>query len=292
MQLAPKLILQYQNVAGVIMTKIFRILPALLAGYVCLGGMGEAKAQLSNPWATYSSDRFVNSNMQLFFEKRWQISRMRAQGKHQLADAMEGRSSSNGTSGNRQTTGTPLTGTTGAALLNAPLSMTSFNKAAPPSMHKRMVANIQGISAENRQQLEEVFLQLLKEYDRLLDQNGEQRLRNNLAGAFNFLFTVSYYSLKNGRELTDAQQNNMLEQINVAVAMGLKEQPISDREKQDMYEATVISGMLILSLYNEGQQGQPESLKISQSLARDLLSESMGISIDRVHVSGKTVQIN
>lgn len=275
------------------MNKIIRFLPALLAGFVCFGMSGSARAQLSNPWATYSSDRFVNSNMQLFFEKRWQIARMRSQGKHQLADAMEGRSSGSArASGNQQAGGTPLTGTTGAALLNAPLSMTTFNKAAPPSMHKRMVANIKGITEDNRQQLEEVFLKLLKEYDRLLDENNEQRLRNNLAGAFNFLFTVSYYSLKNGRELTEAQQNNMLEQINVAVAMGLKEQPLSDRDKQDMYEATVISGMLILSLYNEGQEGQPESLKISQSLARDLLSESMGITIDRVKVSGNSVQIN
>jgi len=270
---------------------IFRIIPALVAAYVFFGLGGEAKAQM-NPWATYSSDRFVNSNMQLFFQNRWNIARMRSEGKHQLADAMEGRST-----GARQSAqpnpGSTLTGTTGASLLNAPLSMTNFNSVGAPSIHKRIAASIEGIDAQHRQQLESAFLELLRSYDRLLAENGQQKLKNNVAGAFNFLFTVSYFALKDGRELTEAQQKNMLDQINVAIALGLKDRPMSDREKQDVYESAVLSGMLILGLYKEGsEEGNAESIKTARMMATELLDQMMGISIDRVRVSGNTVQIN
>lgn len=273
---------------------IVRFIPAFVAISVLLGFGGEAKAQM-NPWATYSSDRFVNSNMQLFFQNRWNIARMRAQGKHQLADAMEGRST-----GARQATpqrqqpnpASTMTGTEGASLLNAPLSMTNFNSIGGPSIHKRAAANIEGITPEHRRQLESTFLELMRSYDKLLAENNQLQLKNNLAGAFNFLFTVSYYVLKE-RELSEAQQKNMLDQVNVAIALGLKDRPMSDREKQDVYESAVLSGMLILGLYNEGRdEGKPETIKTARSLAKDLLDQMMDISIERVRVSGNSVQIN
>lgn len=271
-----------------------RVFPALVAACAFFSLCGEASAQLTNPWATYSSDRFVNSNMQLFFQNRWNIARMRAQGKNQLADAMEGRST--GTYQNAQprqaNPASTLTGTQGAELLNAPLSMTTFNSVGAPSVYKRVAASISGITPEHRKQLESAFLELTRSYDRLLAENSQLQLKNNLAGAFNFLFTVSYYVLKD-RELSEAQQKNMLDQVNVAIALGLKDQPMSDREKQDVYESAVLSGMLVLGLYNEGrEQGNAETLKTARTLAKDFLNDMMGISIDRVRVSGNAVQIN
>jgi hypothetical protein len=104
---------------------------------------------------------------------------------------------------------------------------------------------------------------------------------------------TSYYALKNGQELTEAQQESMLEQVNAAIAMGLKERRMSDREKQEMYESVVLSGTLILGLYNEGRdKGRPEQMKTARELAKDLLGQMMGITLDRVHVVGDTVSID
>jgi hypothetical protein len=209
---------------------------------------------------------------------------MRAAGKHETANALEG-----GSSGSRQSAGTRGAS---AAAVEVPLSMSSFRPAGAPTMHKRVAASIEGMDAKQRQELEGTLQELLKAYDRLLDENNEQRLKNNIAGAFNFLFTASYYALKNGRELTEAQQENMLKQVNTAIALSLKERSMSDREKQDLYESAALAGMLVLGLYNEGRdEGRPEQMKTAGEMAGELLEGMMGISIDKVRVSGNTVQI-
>ena len=211
----------------------------------------------------YSSTSFVNGNLKQAFQKQW---RGTAAGAH-----------------------------SGATLepVKLPLSVSSFRPVSAPVMHKRVAASIQDLDAEPREELEGALLELLKGYDQLLEDNDEQRLKNNLAGAFNFLFISSYYALKNGQELTEAQQESMLEQVNAAIAMGLKERRMSDREKQEMYESVVLSGTLILGLYNEGRdKGRPEQMKTARELAKELLGQMMGITLDKVRISGDTVRID
>jgi hypothetical protein len=244
------------------MNNISRKLLAIAAGCVLLVSAGEAGAQ-SSPYRQYNSGSFVNGNLKQAFQKQWK-----------------------GTAGGPQSDAT-------VAPEKLPLSVSSFRPVSAPVMHKRVVASLQDLDEEQRQELEGALLELLKGYDQLLEDNDEQRLKNNLAGAFNFLFMTSYYALKNGQELTEAQQESMLEQVNAAIAMGLKERRMSDREKQEMYESVVLSGTLILGLYNEGRdKGRPEQMKTARELAKDLLGQMMGITLDRVHVVGDTVSID
>ena len=132
----------------------------------------------------------------------------------------------------------------------------------------------------------EVSLQeMLKGYEQLLDQRDEQRLKNNLAGAFVFLFRSSYCVLKDGQELSGEQQESLLQQINASIAMGLKERRLSDKEKQELYESVVLSGSILRGLYTEGQ------LKAARDLAKELLEQWMGLTIEKVRLDGNTVRI-
>jgi hypothetical protein len=244
------------------MNNISRKVLAMGVGCILLASAGEAGAQ-SSPYRQYNSTSFVNGNLKQAFQKQWR-----------------------GTAREPPSDGT-------IEPVKLPLSVSSFRPVSEPVVHKRVVASLQDLDEVHRRELEGALLELLKGYEQLLEDNDEQRLRNNLAGAFNFLFMSSYYALKNGQELTEEQQESMLEQVNAAIAMGLKERRMSDREKQEMYESVVLSGTLILGLYNEGRdKGRPEQMKTARELARDLLGQMMGITLDKVHVSGDTVRID
>ena len=86
------------------------------------------------------------------------------------------------------------------------------------------------------------------------------------------------------------QQRSMLAQINAGIAMGLKERRLSDRDKQELYESVVLSGSIILGLYNEGRdKGDSKQQKEARELAGELLEQMMGIDIDKVHLEDDTV---
>jgi hypothetical protein len=241
------------------MKNISKMVLAIAAGCFLLAPAGEAGAEVS-AFQQYNSNSFVNGNLKQAFQKQWR--------------------------------GEPQSDAT-VAPVKLPLSVSSFRPVSAPVMHKRVAATVQGLDDAQRQELEGALLELLKGYDQLLEDNDQQRLKNNLAGAFNFLFITSYYALKNGQELSVAQQESVLEQVNAAIAMGLKERRMSDREKQEMYESVVLSGTLILGLYNEGRdKGRPEQMKTARELAKDLLGQMMGITLDKVQLVGDTVRIN
>jgi hypothetical protein len=74
--------------------------------------------------------------------------------------------------------------------------------------------------------------------------------------------------------------------------MGLKERRLSDREKQELYESVVLSGSIILGLYNDGRdKGLPQLQKEARELAKELLEQMMGIRIDKVHADDDGVRI-
>ena len=263
---------------------LLRLAAALALALLALLPAAPARAQ-ANLYATYSSDPFVNSNLRLFFDKRWQIARLRAQGKHAVADAMEGRATPS-----HDEAGQPLAG---AERLDAPLALTSFTPAGAPRIPARVAESAGGADAARRTELEAAFSALLQSYEDNLDAQGEGRLHHNLAGAFNFLFAVAWYVAGDGAELSEAQQEDMLGQVNLALALGLRERPLDDREKQDAYEAAALAGMLALGLYNEGRDlGRPGQVAEAQALARDLLDGMMGIGLDRVRLEGDRVHID
>lgn len=75
------------------MKKLPLIILAIFCFWMTEGLVRPTSAQFF-PYGQYSNNRFVNSNLNLFFQKRWQVHRLRAQGNHQVVDALEGRTSS------------------------------------------------------------------------------------------------------------------------------------------------------------------------------------------------------
>ncbi|WP_309894062.1 DUF6683 family protein [Archangium sp.] len=226
-----------------------------LAALCVLLGSAGAGAQ-PNPYRQYSSHVFVNVNLRQAFLKQW-----------------------------------------GAVSPRAPvgysLSASSFRTVGDFTVPKRVAASVQSLDSVRRQELEGALHKLIKKYEQVLDQNDEHELKNNLAGAFNFLFAQAWYVFKDGQELSAAQRRNMLDQLNTALAVGLPEQRLSDVEKQDLYEAAVLSGSIILGLYNEGRDlGRQEQTKAARELARELLMQMMGITLEKVRLTDDTVRVN
>jgi hypothetical protein len=170
------------------------------------------------------------------------------------------------------------------ALPRAPLAASAFR----PSGSRLMPAKLADVVARttpgaDRAQLHQLFTGLLASYDDLLVREKEQRLANNLAGAIRFLIMVCNYALKDGAELSEEQQEGLLQDLNSTIAAGMKQTPMTDRQKQEMYETTVIAAGFILALYQQGQENQdPEMIHQSKELARTLPSELLGISLDEV----------
>ncbi|EPX58871.1 hypothetical protein D187_003586 [Cystobacter fuscus DSM 2262] len=174
-----------------------------------------------------------------------------------------------------------------------PLSVSSFRTVGNPIMPKRVAEAVAGLDKEERRQLEASLMLLLRQYEQQLDRDDDFRLKNNLAGSFNFLFGAAYSVLKEGRALSPEQRESMLRQLNAGFALRLKEQRLSDREKQELYESAVLSGSIILGLYTEGRDTrQPALQRTARELARELLTRLMGLSIEQVRTEGDSVRIN
>jgi hypothetical protein len=252
------------------MNSFFRMVPVMVAGFLLLGAAEPEGAQPLSPYRRYNSNTFIHGNFKSFFQKQW---------KARLSPEQESQPGPEGTPG--------------VSPLLLPLSASSFRTVSGPVMPKRLAAGVKELDSARREALESALLRLLTGYERLLDQQDQPLLKNNLAGAFNYLFMSAYYALSNGQELSSEQQRFMLRQINAAIAMGLKDRRLSDREKQELYESAVLSGSLILGLYNEGRdKGQPDLQKEARELAKELLEQMMGIRIDKVRVESTAVWID
>lgn len=250
------------------MNGVSRSALALIAAVLLLGLVRDAVAQSLSPYRRYNSSLFVNGNLRPSFQRQWRAANLRREGKG--ASELE----------------------PGVAPVALPLSASSFRPVGEPIMPKRLAARFTELDDTQRRALETALVELLKSYEQLLERNEDSQLKNNLAGAFAFLFRSSYRALKGGQELTAEQRAFMLEQINDSIGMGLKERRMSDREKQELYESVVLSGSIILGLYDEGQdKGQREQVRSAQELAKDLLDQMMGIAIDKVRPTEDGVHI-
>ncbi|AKJ06870.1 Hypothetical protein AA314_08496 [Archangium gephyra] len=239
----------------------------MVAGLLLLGAARPEGAPSLSPYRRYDSNAFIHGNFKPSFQKQWKVSARCSkdpspEGADQKPQVM------------------------------LPLAVSSFRKVTDPVMPKRLAEGVKSLGPEEREGLEGSLLQLYKGYEQMLDQQDQPLLKNNLAGAFNYFFMSSFYALRNGQELTGVQQQSMLNQINTAIGMGLKDRRMSDREKQELYESVVLSGNIILGLYNEGRdKGRADLTKESRELAKELLDEMMGIRIDKVHAEDTCVWI-
>lgn len=244
------------------MTGVFRNAPALVAVSLLLWSVTSALAYSPNVFQQYSSSLFGTNSLHLSFQKVWG------------APVAESRPQESGA----------------VSPILLPLSVSSFRTVSNPLMPKRVSAGVTGLDEDQHRKLETALLELLKDYERLMDHAEDGALKNNLAAAFNFFFLSSYSALKDGQELNATQQKSVLPQLNAAIAMALQRERLSDLDKQQVYESTVLAGSIIHELYNQGRtQHQPEKTKLARDMARELLERLMGLTPDKIHVESDRV---
>ncbi|HEX8250661.1 MAG TPA: DUF6683 family protein [Pyrinomonadaceae bacterium] len=230
-----------------------------------------------------SSNIWVNSNMNLLFQKRWEAARIRAAGKTQLADAMEGRRSGGGNQ-----TSAPAEN----ILRRAPLTETSFKSNPAPMMPAVFGASLVDAKPEDNQTLIKVSRELLKNYEEMLVTNKETRLKNNVAGAATFALATSRSILYDGRsELSEKQTEALLQDVNALLASSDGFKKMADADKQKMYETFVITGGLAMMLYREGtEKGDAEIAAKGKDLAKTILSQFFRRSLNEINFTEDGVQ--
>lgn len=234
----------------------------------------------------YGSNIWVNSNMNLLFQKRWEAAQIRAAGKTQLADALEGRRSGGGNPTSSQSA--PAEN----ILRRVPLTETSFKSNPEPIMPAVLGASLVDAKPEDSRALVKVSRELLKNYEEMLVADKATRVRNNAAGAAAFALVMSRSVLMDGgRELSEKQTEALLQDINALLASSESFKKMSDVDKQKMYETFVITGGLAMKLYREGtEKGDAETIAKGRDLAKTILSQFFRRSLNEISFTEDGVQ--
>jgi hypothetical protein len=141
----------------------------------------------------------------------------------------------------------------------APLSASNFRPVARQLMPQQLASD-PSLSPTDQQQLTALYSELLANYHHWLVEEGEQRLQHNVAGAMTYLLLTSHYVLNDGEELSQTEQEVILQNFNEALAADAHFQFLSAQGKQELYETLVISAALPLALYFQGQEDSDLSL--------------------------------
>ena len=234
----------------------------------------SARAQYANnPYRNYSTNPFVNSNLKLSFQRSWRANHLRLLGRGEVADRMEGRGGRSSAPAPRaQTTPAPRSATPPLA----PLSATSFTPVGPPSMPQRLAEKLTQLPREQRAEMASFFGELLRLYETRVAGVKGNPPKHNVAGALAYLVAASHF-VTEGAELGDAREQELLRQLNDVLA-GLDEfKRLGAKERQEVYEAAVISGGFVLALLQQARE-ENDAAKAEQAkqLAAELLKDLFG----------------
>lgn len=267
------------------MKKILNLFALLLIGFCLLSAPEAAQAQFNY---NYSSNIWVNSGMNQIFQKRWTVARMRDAGKNELADAMEGRKTNNG-----QQVGNQKASSAENVLRRVPLSQTSFKASPVKIMPLVLVAATFDAPKEQRDILVEASKEILNNYEQMLIEQKETRLKNNVAGAAAFAIIMSRSILTEGGNLSEAQSEAVLQDINALLASSGKFRQMPDIEKQKLYETLIITTGFAAMFYEQGKdENNAEKVKQGKDLAKTILSQFFDRPIDEIRFTEQGVEFN
>ncbi len=182
---------------------------------------------------------------------------------------------------------TPGTAVTGAP---QPLALSAFRSTTGRMLPARMAAAMAHLKSGEQEQIEALYVELLDGYDRLLEENGETRLRNNVAGAVTYALMIGHYVLS-GEELTPPQQEGLLDTVNQALAAIPAFNTMTDARKQELYEALILNASMALALHQEGAQ-DPDSETDAQDLAQTLFRLLLGRDHGSVEFTPAGLRLN
>ena len=150
----------------------------------------------------------------------------------------------------------------------------------------REIANL--IGAGNPQVLT-IMTTILQEYEKEARAAGKP---NDLALALSFFFATNASVYHDAGIPADTPVMDLRDTIASALVEGNAFNGVSDRQKQEMYEALVLFTGFALAAYQEGKQtGNAESLKVGQQLAGQNLLAVTGISPDKINFTDQGLSI-
>ncbi len=130
---------------------------------------------------------------------------------------------------------------------------------------------------------------LLQEFDKEARRLGKP---NDLSLALSFFFATNATVYHDAGVPPDPQMLELRDTIAAALVEGNALSGVTDRQKQEMYEALVLYTGLALATYEEGKQGNAESLKIARQLAGANLLAVTGISPDKINFTDQGLSID
>jgi len=140
----------------------------------------------------------------------------------------------------------------------------------------REIANLIGPGNE---QVFALLTTILQEFGNEAQKVGKP---NDLPLALSFFFATNASIYHDGGVPPDPKMLELRDTIAGALIEDNAFSGVSDRQKQEMYEALVLYTGLALATYEEGKNGNAESLKIAQQLAGANLQAVTGISPDKI----------
>jgi len=150
----------------------------------------------------------------------------------------------------------------------------------------REIANL--IDAGNPQVLK-LLTVLLEEFDKGARAAGHP---NDLALALSFFLATNASVYHDGGQPADPPMVELRDTIAEALVEANALNGLTDRRKQEMYEALVIFTGFALATYQEGKQGgNAETVKVSQQLAGQNLLAVIGISPDKITFTSQGLNI-
>src|SRR6267378_6973654 len=133
-----------------------------------------------------------------------------------------------------------------------------------------------------------VLTTILEEFDKEARKIGRP---NDLALALSFFFATNANVYHDAGVPPDPQVLELRDTIAATLVEADAMNGVTDRKKQEMYEALVIYTGLALATYQEGKGGNPESLKIARQLAGQNLQAVIGVSPDKISFTDQGLNI-
>jgi hypothetical protein len=150
----------------------------------------------------------------------------------------------------------------------------------------REIANLFGAG---NPQVPAIMTAILTEYEKNARAAGKP---NDLALALSFFFATNASVYHDAGQPTDPQMLELRDTIAEALVGGNALRGVTDRQKQEMYEALVLYTGFALAAYEEGKQsGNAESVRAGQLLAGQNLLAVTGISPDKINFTDQGLSI-
>ncbi len=244
---------------------------ALAAALLLFAAAAAARPQyVNNPYRNYSTNPFVNANLRLSFQKSWRANHLRLLGRGEVADRMEGRGASPSATSSRAPESRRRT------LPRAPLSATSFAPAGPPQMPRRLAEKLTQLDARQRDEMAAFFGELLRLYEARAGRGAGSPPKHNVAGALAYMVAAGHF-VAEGEELGDAAGDELVRDLNDVLASLEEFKRLGARERQEVYEAAVISGGFLLAMLQQArEEGDAAKAGQARQLAGELLKDFFG----------------